>query len=33
MSPNIIIDWTQKKAENALTLPVGLGVAMLVTLG
>lgn len=33
MSPNILIDWTQKKAENALTLPVGLGVAKLVTLG
>ena len=33
MSSNIIIDWTQKKAENALTLPVGLGVAKLVTLG
>ncbi|WP_428563992.1 MAG: hypothetical protein ACP59X_01425 [Solidesulfovibrio sp. DCME] len=33
MSPEVLIDWTQKKAENALTLPVGLGVAKLVTLG
>ncbi|MHC1788361.1 hypothetical protein [Solidesulfovibrio sp.] len=33
MSPNILIDWTQKDADNALTLPVGLGVAKLFTLG
>lgn len=33
MSPNILIDWDAKKAEDALTLPIGLGVAKLVTLG
>lgn len=33
MSPNILIDWTQKDASNALTLPVGFGVAKLVSLG
>lgn len=33
MSPNVLIDWEQKKAENAVTLPIGLGVAKLVTLG
>jgi hypothetical protein len=33
MSPNVLIDWTQKKSEDALTLPVGLGVAKLVMLG
>ncbi|MEA4854789.1 MAG: hypothetical protein AAGU21_08130 [Solidesulfovibrio sp.] len=33
MSPEVLVDWTQKKAENALTLPVGLGVAKLVSLG
>jgi len=33
MSPNIVIDWTQKDADKALTLPVGLGVAKLITLG
>lgn len=33
MAPNVIIDWTQKDAANALTLPVGLGVAKLITLG
>ncbi|KHK01353.1 hypothetical protein [Desulfovibrio sp. TomC] len=33
MSPNILIDWTQKNADNALTLPVGLGVAKLMMLG
>ena len=33
MSPNVLIDWNQKKAEDALTLPVGLGVAKLVMLG
>ena len=33
MSPNILINWTQKDADNAVTLPVGLGVAKLFTLG
>ncbi len=33
MSPNVLIDWTQKDADKALTLPVGLGVAKLVMLG
>lgn len=33
MGPNVIIDWTQKKAEDALTLPVGLGFAKLAVLG
>jgi hypothetical protein len=33
MSPNVIIDWTKKDADKALTLPVGLGIAKLVTLG
>ena len=33
MSPNILIDWMQKNADEALTLPVGLGVAKLVKLG
>lgn len=33
MSPNVLIDWSQKKAEDALTLPVGLGLAKLLMLG
>lgn len=33
MSPNVLIDWTQKDADKALTLPVGLGLAKLVKLG
>jgi hypothetical protein len=33
MSPNILIDWTQKNSDNAVTLPVGFGVAKLLTLG
>lgn len=33
MSPNILIDWLQKKSEDAVTLPIGLGVAKLVMLG
>ncbi len=33
MAPNIYIDWEQKKAEDRLTLPVGLGVAKLFMLG
>lgn len=33
MSPNIYIDWEQKKAEDRLTLPIGLGVAKLFKLG
>jgi hypothetical protein len=33
MAPNIYIDWEQKKAEDRLTLPVGLGVGKLIKLG
>ncbi len=33
MSPNVYIDWEQKKAEDRLTLPVGLGVAKTFWLG
>lgn len=33
MSPNVTIDWTETKAENRLTLPVGLGVSKIFRLG
>lgn len=33
MGPTAIIDWEQKKIEDAVTLPVGLGVAKMVMLG
>lgn len=33
MSPTVCIDWTQKKSEDAVTLPVGLGVSKTVMLG
>lgn len=33
MGPNVLIDWTQTKAEDRLTLPVGLGVSKLFRLG
>ena len=33
MGPNVTIDWEQKKAEDRLTLPVGLGVAKIFRLG
>jgi hypothetical protein len=33
MGPNVTIDWEQKKAEDRLTLPVGLGVSKIFRLG
>jgi len=33
MSPNVYIDWEQKKAEDRLTLPVGLGVTKIFRVG
>lgn len=33
MSPNIIVDWMQPKAENRWTVPVGLGVSKMTMLG
>jgi len=33
MAPTVLIDWNQQKAEDAVTLPVGLGVAKTVLLG
>lgn len=33
MAPTVLIDWKQQKAEDAVTLPAGLGVAKTVLLG
>jgi hypothetical protein len=33
MAPNVLIDWTQNKAEDRLTLPIGFGISKLFRLG
>ena len=33
MGPTVYIDWEQKRIQDAVTLPVGLGVAKMVLLG